>query len=281
MILVTGATGHVGRHVVNQLLDEDVPVRTLTRDPDTARLPAGAEVVGGDLADPAGLAPHVSDVDTVFLVWPLHNTDAAPQLLDLLAQRNSHVVYLSSEGVPSDPADAGDPITGMHATLEGYIRGRNLAWTFLRPTGFASNTLGWAGQIRTGDTVRWPFGSLARPLIHERDIAAVAVHALIDGHSEGQIHHLSGPALVTQAEQVRAIGEALGRPLRFTEQPLPEAREQLTAAFGDAGVADGVLAAWSTMVTDPEAITNSVEELTGVAPRTFRQWAFEHSASFG
>jgi uncharacterized protein YbjT (DUF2867 family) len=277
MILVTGATGHVGREVVRQLASESVAVRAVSRSPSTANLPDGVEVVGADLAEPQSLRPYLDGVNAVFLVWPFVTTGSAAALLDQLPGR---IVYLSSEGVPDDPAEAADGITSMHATIERLIAGRDMAWTFLRPTGFATNTLDWAAQIRAGDTVRAPFATLARPLIHERDIAAVAVRALVDAGHVGQIHYLSGPALVTQAEQARAIGEALGRPIRFEDQPIAEARAAMVTAWGDANIVDHILAAWSDMNDHPEPVTDTVEKLTGVPAHTFRRWAFDHAPDF-
>src|SRR5262249_56129399 len=105
------------------------------------------------------------------------------------------------------------------ALVERAIEESGACWTFLRPTGFASNTLMWAGQIRSGDVVRWPFGAAARALIDERDIAAVAVRALTgDGH-EGARYSLSGPAVLTQAQQLAPPGPAIAPHLPRAQPP--------------------------------------------------------------
>jgi uncharacterized protein YbjT (DUF2867 family) len=148
------------------------------------------------------------------------------------------------------------------------------------PTGFASNTLLWAGQIRSGDVVRWPFGAAARALIDERDIAAVAVRALTeDGHA-GARYVLSGPATLTQAEQVAAIGHAVGRDLTWAELPRPEAMQALTAAWGDAGFAASALDTWERFVTHPEIVTATVREVTGAPARSFADWATANADAF-
>lgn len=135
-------------------------------------------------------------------------------------------MYLSAQ------AAAGQP-DSFWALAERAIEDSGASWTFLRPTGFAANTLMWADQIRSGNVVRWPFGGAARALIDERDIAAVAVRALTgDGHA-GTRYLLSGPAVLTQAEQLAAIGQAIGRELRWRELPRPAAVQELTAAWGD------------------------------------------------
>ncbi len=70
VILVTGATGNVGRHVVSQLAASGADVRALTRNPDAAKLPAGVDVVRGDLLQPATVAASLGGVESVFLLWP-------------------------------------------------------------------------------------------------------------------------------------------------------------------------------------------------------------------
>jgi uncharacterized protein YbjT (DUF2867 family) len=139
----------------------------------------------------------------------------------------------------------------------------------------------WADQIRAGDTVRWPFGGAARALIDERDIAAVAVRALTeDGHA-GARYVLSGPEVLTQAEQLAAIGRAIGRELGWQELARQAAQEALAAAWGDAAFAQSALDTWEWFVDHPETVTSAVQDLTGVPARSFAQWAADNAASFG
>ena len=128
--------------------------------------------------------------------------------------------------------------------------------------------------------MRWPYGAAARSLIHEHDIAAVAVRALIeDGHG-GAKYLLSGPEALTQVEQVHTIGEVVGRPLHYEEISREAARRQLLTARGDPSFVDGALDAWAKMVTEPEPVTPTVEEVTGMSASTFRQWAIDHADDF-
>jgi len=277
-ILVIGATGNVGRQVVAELTDAGAGVRALARTP--APLPNGVEVTRGDLTDPASLEAAVAGVETVFLVWPLLTAEAAPAALAAIGGHARRIVYLSSMSVRDDLAEQAETISGFHARLERLIEGSGLEWTFLRAGGFAANTLAWAPGIRAEGIVRWPYGAAARSLIHERDIAAVAARALTgDGHG-GARYTLTGPQAITQVEQVRLIGEAIGRPLRFEELPPPEARRTLLDQGWPAAVADGALAAWAAMAHEPEPVTSTVEELTGTPARTFRQWALDHADDF-
>lgn len=273
-ILVTGATGKVGRHVVRQLLRSGTAtVRALARDPEAAELPAGVEVVRGDLAVPATLDDALRGVDAVFLLWPFMTADGAPEVIDAIARHADRVVYLSATSADD----------GFWGQIEKLIEKTRLEWTFLRPGGFMSNTLLWADQIR-GGVVRWPYGAMARPLIDEADIAAVAVRALTadgtgNGHA-GKTYVLTGPERVSQVQQVQIIGEAIGRPVRWEEITPADARERLVAAWGNASFADHALAAWAAMIEAPESVTTTVEQLTGRAAGSFRDWARNHADAF-
>jgi uncharacterized protein YbjT (DUF2867 family) len=278
-ILVVGATGHVGRQVATQLHDQGLPVRAVTRDPAGAGLPGGVEVAPADLTEPATLEARLDGAAAVFLVWPLLTTEAAPAVVERLAGSARRVVYLSSMGRPDGRGGRTAPIP-LHAEMERLIERSGLEWTFLRPGGFATNTIMWAPQVRAGGVVRWPFAAAARSLIHEADIAAVAVHALTgEGHA-GARYVLSGPETVTQAEQVRQIGEAIGRATRFEEIPPEVARGQLVDAWGDAAFVDSALATWASFEPEPELVTHTVEQVTGSPARSFRQWARDHAADF-
>lgn len=278
-ILVTGATGTVGGQVVSQLASTGVAVRALVRNPGSAGLPDGVEVARGDLSDPDSLDACLDGVEAMFLVWPTAG-HFAPAAVDVIGKRARRIVYLSSMGVRDDLEKQTDPINQSHADMEWLIEESGLEWTFLRPSGFATNTLGWGEQIRADGVVRWPYGAASRSLIHERDIAAVAVRALTEEGHVGARYPLTGPEVVSQADQVRLIGEVIGHPVRWEELSREQAREELLAAWGDASFVDGALDAWADMVRSPEPVTTTVEEVTGRPASTFRQWAIDHADDF-
>jgi uncharacterized protein YbjT (DUF2867 family) len=266
-ILVTGATGNVGRHVVAGLVAAGEPVRAVTRTP--SRIPGGPEVAEGGIADVPGL---LDGVDRVFLVWPFTHADDAPPVVAALADRVAHVVFVSARGVSDD-----SPL--FHARIERLVRDSGVDWTFLRPGGFATNTLDWADQVRTG-VVRWVHGGAGRSLIHERDIADVAVAALTSPAHVGAAYELTGPETLTQVEQVRTIGAAVGRDVRWEEMPVAQARQELLARGWAPDFVDGGLAYWASLVERPETVTGTVEEITGNPARTFARWATDHAADF-
>jgi uncharacterized protein YbjT (DUF2867 family) len=274
-ILVTGATGKVGGELVPLLLAEGADVRALARDP--SKIPAGAEGTPGDLSALDGVASALNGVDAVFLLWPFATADGVSGFLDLAEHHARHVVFLSSMNVPDDPEE---PAPIFHSEIERLIARTGLSWTFLRAGGFAGNTLEWAPQIREEGVVRWPFAGAARSLIHEHDIAAVAARALLEDVHQGAKYALTGPEAITQEDQVHAIGEAIGRPVRWAEIPPGVARERLLAQGWDPGFADSALTYWASLVDNPEPVTSTVEDVTGKPARTFAEWAIDHAHDF-
>jgi uncharacterized protein YbjT (DUF2867 family) len=268
MIFVIGATGNVGRHVVSGLLEQDAAVRALSRHPDAAELADGVDVVHGDVSDPDGLSEHLDDVEAVFLLWPSFSPEGADGVVDILGRHAQRIVYLSAQAAGGRP-------DSVWARVERAIEGSATEWTFLRPTGFATNTLMWAEPIRESGVVRWPYGQAARSLIHERDIAAVAVRALTeDGHA-GERYVLTGPEALTQVEQARAIGDAIGRTVRWEELSREEAEHELHGR-----IPDTALDTWSSFVETPEIVTSTVEDITGEPARPFGEWARDHADDF-
>jgi uncharacterized protein YbjT (DUF2867 family) len=140
------------------------------------------------------------------------------------------------------------------------------------------NALWWAGQIRAGDEVRGAQGDLAMAMLHEADIAAVAVRSLLDGRV-GVTYELTGPEALTQAEQVRIIGDVLGRPLRWVELPRAEARTQLLVDGLPESFVDALLDTYAVMPRRPE-VTTTVAEVTGRPARTFARWVADHAEDF-
>ncbi|WP_254693480.1 NAD(P)H-binding protein [Streptomyces qinglanensis] len=283
VFVVVGATGKVGGQVAAQLAARGVGVRALVRDPAAARLPAGVEVVRGDLADPASLTRALAgaEVAGVFLVWPLAGPRGAAEAVGALAAHTRRIVYLSTRGVPEDDtAESAEDIPGTHAALERLVRASGAEWTLLRPGGFAGNTLMWAPQIRAGAPVRTASPQAARTLVHEADIAAAAVRALLTGDLVGAAPELTGPELLTQAEQIALIGEVLGRSVQVEKVTRGQARADLVAAGLPESYADGILDAHEAMETRPETVAPGAAALLGRPPRDFRRWVADHAADF-
>ncbi|KAA6199688.1 NAD(P)H-binding protein [Streptomyces parvus] len=274
--MVIGSTGNLGREVVDGLVAAGAAPRALSRrqgvpDEGAERVPGGVEGVVGDLRDPAMLEAALTGVRSVFLVWPFLTTEHAPAVLDAIGRHARRVVYVSSSGVDRTAGRQTDPIRQLHADMEELIEKSEVEWTVLRADTFASNARGWAAQIRAGDVVRGP-DSAATAVIDERDIAAVAVRALTeDGHG-GATYVLTGPHVLSRTEQVRAIGDAVGRPLRFEAVPPDVARERMLADGRPPALVDALLAGAEARQAS-ELITTTVEDITGAPARTFARWA--------
>jgi len=261
--------------LVNQLAAANHEVRALVRGSKRIALPANVESVSADLARPQSLAPALEGVKGVFL---LGGYPDMPGLLTEIRQAGvERVVLLSSRSVVGgDPSNA---IVRMWMTSEEAVRSSGVAWTLVRPSGFASNALRWLPQLQAGDLVRAPFANAPIASIDPHDIAAVAAVALTTNGHEGRSYALSGPEAQLPARQVEILAKVLGRDLRFEAQPDDEARAEL----GRSVPADFVDAFFRFFVEgefDDAVVVDTVREVTGHAPRTFEQWAQAHRADF-
>src|SRR6266487_1415602 len=177
MILVTGATGNVGREVVNLLLSGGEKVVAVTRHPAKSALPDSAHVVGGDPSRPQTLTPALRGVDAVF-ISPRALGDATAgaataELLKLAAEQGAQRVVLLSAVTVQDGGGEKRFADAFRAG-EDAARASGLPWTILRSAEYASNNLMWAPQIRSTGKVKGAYGDAANSTIHERDIAAVS-----------------------------------------------------------------------------------------------------------
>ncbi|MFE0028752.1 NAD(P)H-binding protein [Amycolatopsis sp. NPDC059021] len=273
-ILVTGATGNVGRLVVDELVAAGERVRALTVDPVRAALPPEAEVVVGSLAKPSTLPVALKGVDAVYLAPMARTVEKFTRLA-------------REEGVRRVVALSGSSVGETHEMSSGHefeavekaVRAAELDWTFLRPGAFMMNTFGWAGMVREGE-VRTSYADARITPIDLGDIAAVAARTLVsDGHV-GKTYELSGPAAVTQREQVEAIGAALGKEIAFVELSPDEHRREWTAQGMPEGIADWLVEGFARVAANPQVPTGEVERITGRSGMTYADWAVKNADAF-
>jgi len=281
MILVTGATGNVGRQVVEQLVDAGEGVRALSRRPEQASWADGVERVAGDLTRPLP-AEAFEDVDRLYL-FP-EPTHAREVVAAATAAGVRHVVVLSSLSVAMDH-DNGTmrALQRRHLDVEEAVEASPMTWTHVRPGMFMTNTLGWAEAVRTEGVVREPYPEATAAPIHEADTAAVAVAALLDPERHaGRAYALSGPEALSQRDRVRVLGEVLGREVRFEELSREEARTRMLARPGvPERFVDGLLGMLAASSGVREGVVlPGVQEVLGRPGRTFASWVEDHRADF-
>jgi uncharacterized protein YbjT (DUF2867 family) len=280
MILVTGATGNVGRELIGALAERGEQVRALVR-PAPARgdrpsaFPPHVQQVAADLNSPDRMRAALAGERGLFLLPGYQNM---PGTLDQARQAGvEHVVLVSSSSV--EGGDPGNAVTRYMMDSEAAVRASGLAWTFLRPFGFMSNTLQWVPQLQAGDVVRAPWAEVPIAMIDPHDIAAVAAVAFTSAGHDGRHYMLSGPEPLRPADRVRILGEVLGRDLTFESQPDDEARAEMSKSM-PAEYVDAFFSFYSEGTLDESHVRPDVSDVTGRPPRSFRRWAQAHTSMF-
>src|SRR6476659_2859826 len=282
MILVTGGTGLIGSEVVRLLSQASVPARALIRDPRSGRELPGITWVIGDLARPETLPSAFAGCTKLFLLTG--NSENAYELqrhaLAAASQAGvTQVVKLSAFG--ASPR-SNSMIGRMHYQIETELRESGLAWTMLRPHHFMQNLLGQADNIINDGIVYSSSGDGKIPFVDTRDIAGVAVVTLTQpGHHEKK-YVITGSEALSYRQATGILGQAIGRQLRFIDEPFDEARARLTKAGQPAWLVDSLLAiaAYQRAGGPSETITSVVADLTGKPPRTFAEFARDYAGAF-
>lgn len=281
MLLVTGATGNIGRELARELDAAGAAFRVLVRDPAAAAgLPASAERVPGDLDDPATLGSAFAGADELFLLTPGIGTDHVRHAVAAARAAGArHIVHLSSFNVLGDPMPA---MGRWHHEREQIIRASGIPATFLRPGGFMTNALDWLPSIRDGGYVLDPVGPGRYAPIDPADIAAVAALALTkDGH-QGREYVLTGDEALTVAEQVEILSAATGVKIKVREPATPD--EVVRARFphgAPRALADAIIEGFALMRADTTGLrTDAVQRLLGRKPATFAAWCARNADIF-
>jgi uncharacterized protein YbjT (DUF2867 family) len=276
-VLVTGATGLIGRHVVAGLVAAGAGgVRALSRTPESARLPAGVDVVEGDLVLPDSLAAVLDGVTA------LHLACLVPAMEDVLARAVAagceRVVTMSSASAPWERPAPRE--SRFYLRIEEAVERCGAEWVHVRPCGLMAAALDWADEVRAG-VVRRGWGDSRYPHVDERDVADVAVAALLGRVRSGTRLTLTGPEAISPREQVRALGRALGRDVRFDELTPAQAIARYRADGWDDDSIEIERIVWEKGLTHPPKVRKTVQQTLSREPRTFAEWAVAHRAAFG
>jgi uncharacterized protein YbjT (DUF2867 family) len=264
-ILVTGATGNIGRRIVDHLIDLGAnDIRALTKNPAKANLPDGVTAVTGYLGDPESLPAAFEGVERMYLA-PLPRT--LDTTLELAKQANvEYVVALSGEAHWQAHADA--------------VAASGLIHTQLGPGEFLENFAIWSEQIKTTRTVREPYPTAVEAPISMDDIARVAAVLLVkpDESHFGRIYPITGPEALTRADIAEQIGAGIGVQISYQQCGRAEAEARYNPQLGRQ-------AAWyldqvEDAVSHPQDANELVAELAGTPAQSVAQWAAANAELF-
>jgi uncharacterized protein YbjT (DUF2867 family) len=274
-IVVTGATGNVGRPLVEELVRAGAAVRAVSRHPATAGLPEGVEVFESALSALPG-------ADALLLNSRALGSGLAGVVARARAEGVPKIVALSAINVDDDFSRQPSRYRGdRNRETEQLAVDSGMSWVSLRPSVFATNFAGmWAGQIRAGDVVAGPYASSSSAPIVESDIAAVAARALLTDELDGQRIPLTGPESLTNTELVAAIAGVLRRPLWYREVAAELVRSRFIAIGFPAAFADAYIAMQAETVDRPALVTHDVEKILARPAQPFAEWAASHAGAF-
>jgi uncharacterized protein YbjT (DUF2867 family) len=282
MIVVTGATGTVGRPLIQHLVQRGERVRAVVRRSVGRDLPTDVEVVECDLSRPEGLGAALRDVSALF-VHPRAVGIAAPDLLRIAADQGvQRVVCLSAINVDDALDHQPSRFQGdRNKEVEDAVASSALPWVSVRAGSFAINiSMVWAAQIRGGsNVVRGPYGGFAEAVLHEQDLAAVIAAALCDHSLAGRLP-VTGPRALTYAQMVTTIGDVIGRPLRYEEISVTQSIENMVSQGVPRAFVEALMARYARDIEKPIEISGNVAKILGRPAKTYSEWVGDHAAAF-
>ncbi|MBI2694798.1 NAD(P)H-binding protein [Mycobacterium nebraskense] len=274
-IVITGATGNVGRPLATALAAAGASVRAVTRAPETAGLSPNIELVGS-------AAEALPGASAVFLNSRALGGELETVVAQCVRAGVTKLVALSAINADDDFSRQPSRFRGdRNKEVEQLAVDSGLAWVSLRPTVFATNFTGmWSPQIRAGDGVFGPYAAASTAPIVETDIAEVAARALLTDELVGQRIPLTGPQAFTNSELVEAIGAVLDRPLQYHEIPNAAVRQRFIGLGFPAEFADAYIAMPAATLEAPALVTHDVEKILGRPALPFSQWVADHRDVF-
>jgi len=277
-VLITGATGTVGREVVRSLQPHTdqvafiAGVRNLTdhQHSDSIR------EVRFDFEDPSSFEPALQGIDTLFLLRPPQISQAKKYFKPIISaaqtQQVQHIVFLSVQG-----ADSNSIIP--HHTIEKLIKSSGISYTFLRPAYFMQNFLTTLKKdLVERHCVFLPAGKAKFTVIDVRDIGQVAAEAILhpEGH-QNQAYDLTNQELLSFGKMAKLLSDGLGTPIRYeSPNPLKFFFTKKKQGASTAMTLVMIMLHYLPRFSSPPPLSNSVSEVTGQAPYTFKQFVDDH-----
>lgn len=280
MILVTGATGTIGRALVRDLKARELPFRAFVRSEAKAAT-LDCDCALGDFDAPETLANALRGIDAVFLNGPAGEQMARQQRSVIEAARSAgvaRIVKVSSRG-----ADVSSELSMArgHGEAERALASSGLAFCVLRPSTFMQNLLRSAGSIRSAGSLFGAYGSGRIAFIDCEDIAACAAAALLDARHDGHTYTLTGPEALSYHDVAERCAAALGKPVRYVDLPPAQMREQLQANGLPAPFAETMVKLMIQFATGAAAATtSSVTDLLGRPARSLAQFLADNASAF-
>ena len=283
-ILITGATGSVGSALAEQLAQKNISFRALVRNLDKAdnlKHLTGVELVVGDFNDQQSIVNALKGIEKVFLLS--NSSEDAERLqsnfVDALAKSEvKHIVKLSQFA-----ANINSPVRFLryHAAVEQKIKDTGLQYTFLRPNLFMQGLLGFADLIKYQQKFFATAGDAKISLVDTRDIASVALNALLSRDNESKIYNITGPEAISHKEIAEILSEALGKEIRYINVSDEELLMGLSQVGFPAWQAAGLIEDYAHYARCEAALlSNDVMEVTGAAPGTFSDFVKDYCAAF-
>jgi uncharacterized protein YbjT (DUF2867 family) len=277
-ILVTGATGNVGGHVVRALAGRGVPVRAFVRDSGKAArmLGPGVELAVGDFADRRSLDRALHRVDRMFLACGNvpGQIDFECGAIDAAADAGiTRVVKLSG---PDAAVDSPLIFERWHGAIEAHLAESGLPRVLLRPRTYLTNLMAYAGSVAQTGMLFAPAGAARISFVDPRDVAGVAAETLTGAGHEGRVYTLTGPEAITFERIAAELGRALGRPIPYVNVGDDDARQAMVSGGLPPMVADAIVAIFASQRAGSMAdTTDTVRALTGHEPRGIAAFARE------
>jgi uncharacterized protein YbjT (DUF2867 family) len=283
IIVVTGATGNIGKPIVENLIERGYAPRVIVRklEANSAWNSAGVVQKVADLSDAESLAQAFEGAERVFSLSPFVENLVELGTATVEAAKRAgvkRIVRSSAQG-----ADVNAPIAmgRWHGAVEKIIEDSGLEWTFVQPASFFQNYLGFADTIKNQNAFYAPLGSGKISLVDVRDIAAVSVAALTEDHHAGKKYAVTGGESLSNNDIAEIFSGVLGRAIKYVDAPEEQARKQMLDSKMPAWMVDAVMELNRIGKAGYLAETRStVEEVTGRKPRTFREFAVENKSAF-
>lgn len=285
-ILVTGATGTVGSLLVRELSRKGESARAAVHSQAKAGriAEASVEIFEMDFGDKASVDSALKGIEKVYLITPFGPAQAEMANFFVDRAKAAGVSYIVRQSVFGADTEA-ITLLRQHRTTEAHIEGSGIPWTHLRPNAFMQNFVNYMGEaIRTTGRIYLPLKTARVSYIDCRDIASVAAELLVGEPKAGRVgraYSLTGPAPYSLDDAAASIAKASGRPVQYVDAPPADAKTGMRAA----GMADWAIEAMMELYEFQregrgEAVSKSVEEVTGKKPFSLDEFTREYARAF-